>query len=78
MDEALQSVLDQTFCNWECILENDGSNDYTEGVGLKWIEKDKRFKYLYQENEGLSFARNVGIKIAKGDYIEFLDSDNLI
>lgn len=78
LDEALQSVLDQTYANWECIVVNDGSEDNTEEVAKTWVEKDKRFKYLFQENEGLSSARNAGLKIAKGDYIQFLDSDDLI
>lgn len=78
LDEALQSVIEQTYANWECIIVNDGSPDNTEEVARKWLDKDERFKYLYQENGGLSSARNAGLKIAKGDYIQFLDADDLI
>lgn len=78
LDEALQSVLDQTYTNWECIIVNDGSPDHTSAVAKRWCDKDSRFHYLYQENQGLSSARNLGLEKAKGDYIQFLDSDDLL
>ena len=78
LPEALQSVLEQTYGNWECIIVNDGSPDYTAEVAEKWAKKDFRFIYLYKENGGLSSARNAGIAIAKGEYIQFLDCDDLI
>ena len=74
LDECLQSVLEQTYENWECIIVNDGSPDDTEVVAKKWVEKDSRFQYLYKKNGGLSSARNAGIKIAKGEYILPLDA----
>lgn len=76
LDEALQSVLKQTFVDWECIIVNDGSPDHTEAVVAKWLEKDKRFKYIYQDNAGLSAARNAGISVAEGEFILPLDSDD--
>ena len=78
MDECLQSVLDQTYQNWECIIVNDGSPDNTEEVAMKWVEKDSRFNYLYKENGGLSSARNAGIEIANGEWILPLDCDDKI
>jgi glycosyltransferase involved in cell wall biosynthesis len=78
LNAALQSVLDQTYNNWECIIVNDGSSDHTEEVAKKWIEKDSRYIYLYKENGGLSSARNGGLDMVKGDYIQFLDSDDCI
>lgn len=78
LDECLQSVLDQTYENWECIIVNDGSPDNTEEVAKKWTEKDERFKYLLKVNGGLSSARNAGIEIAKGEWIQFLDCDDYI
>ena len=78
LDEALQSVLDQTHTNWECIIVNDGSPDDTELFAKKWADKDTRFKYLYKENGGLSSARNAGLLVAVGEFIQFLDSDDLI
>jgi len=78
LDEALQSVLDQTYLNWECIIINDGSPDNTEEVAKKWLEKDNRFKYLCQENGGLSSARNFGISKSAGEFILPLDADDKI
>lgn len=78
LDECLQSVLDQTYQNWECIIVNDGSPDNTEEIALQWTKKDSRFKYLNKENGGLSSARNAGINIAKGEWILPLDSDDKI
>lgn len=78
LGEALQSVLNQTYPNWECIIVNDGSSDETEEVALTWCQKDSRFNYLFKENGGLSSARNAGMAVSKGEYIQFLDSDDLI
>jgi glycosyltransferase involved in cell wall biosynthesis len=78
LPEALQSVLEQTYSNWECIIVNDGSPDNTEEVTKVWVQKDNRFKYTHKENGGLSSARNAGLDLATGDYIQFLDADDLI
>lgn len=78
LDECLQSVLDQTYQNWECIIVNDGSPDHTEEVANKWLEKDPRFRYIDKENGGLSSARNAGIAIAEGEWILPLDADDRI
>ncbi len=78
LDECLNSVLNQIFQNWECIIVNDESTDNTEDVALGWIAKDFRFKYLKQKNGGLSNARNTGIKTAIGKYILPLDADDKI
>lgn len=78
LPDALQSVLEQTYANWECIIVNDGSPDNTEAVAKKWVDKDDRFKYVFQENGGLSSARNAGLDFATGDYIQFLDSDDYL
>ena len=77
LDETLESVLSQTYENWECIIVNDGSTDNTESVVKKWCEKDARFRYFYKENSGASDTRNLGIKEARGEYIAFLDADDL-
>ena len=78
LDECLQSVLDQTYTDWECIIVNDGSPDHTEEVANKWLEKDPRFRYIDKENGGLSSARNAGIAIAEGEWILPLDADDRI
>lgn len=78
LDECLQSVYEQTYLNWECIIINDGSPDNTEEVTKRWLEKDNRFRYIYKENGGLSSARNAGISEAKGKWILPLDADDKI
>ncbi|MFV9550618.1 glycosyltransferase family 2 protein [Algibacter sp. PT7-4] len=78
LNESLQSVLNQIYTNWECIIVNDGSPDNTEEITKTWLNKDNRFKYLYKENGGLSSARNAGVKISKGTYILPLDADDIL
>ena len=78
LDETLESVLSQTYENWECIIVNDGSTDNTESVAKKWCEKDSRFRLTIKENGGLSSARNWGIKESKAEYIAFLDHDDVL
>jgi len=78
--DTLDSVLNQTFENWECIVVDDGSTDNTKDVLEKYISTDKRFNYFSRKNEpkGASSCRNIGIREAKGDYIIFLDSDDCL
>lgn len=78
LEDSLQSVLDQTYGEWECIIVNDGSPDNTEAIAKKWVEKDSRFSYLFQENKGLPSARNEGIKRSAGEFIVALDSDDIL
>lgn len=78
LPETLDSVLHQTYQNWEAIVVNDGSPDNTEDVALEYAAKDKRIKYICKENGGLSSARNAGIEYAKGEFILPLDSDDII
>ncbi len=78
LSEALQSVLEQTYTNWECVIVNDGSPDNTDLVAQQWLEKDNRFQYIYQQNGGLSAARNAGIKAANGEFILPLDADDIL
>lgn len=78
LDESLQSILEQTYSNWECIIVNDGSPDNTEEIAKKWCVKDTRFSYLFKENGGLSNARNTGIAISNGEFIVALDADDML
>jgi glycosyltransferase involved in cell wall biosynthesis len=75
---CLDSVLDQTFTDFECILVDDGSPDACPAICDEYAVKDKRIKALHKENGGLSDARNTGIRAALGDYIVLLDSDDLL
>lgn len=78
LDECLQSVLEQSYTNWECIIVNDGSTDNTDVLAKSWTGKDPRFHYVYKENGGISSARNAGLEKATGEYIQFLDADDII
>ncbi|SHG97468.1 Glycosyltransferase involved in cell wall bisynthesis [Chryseobacterium oranimense] len=78
LDECLQSVFDQTYQHWECIIVDDGSPDNTEQIAKNWIEKDPRFIYLKKDNGGVSSARNLGISTAQGEWILPLDGDDKI
>lgn len=78
LPEALQSVLDQTYNHWECVIVDDGSPDNTEEIAANWIKKDSRFYYYKKKNEGVGTARNLGIQKAKGNFIQFLDADDVI
>jgi len=76
LESTLESVLNQDFQDWESIIINDGSIDSTEEIALRWVEKDRRFKYFAKQNEGLGKTRNYGIEMSNGIYILPLDSDN--
>lgn len=76
--QCVQSILDQTFQNIEIILVNDGSTDMSASICNEFKEKDHRIVVINKENGGLSDARNVGIKVAKGRYIAFVDSDDFV
>ena len=78
LDECLESVLNQTFQEWECIVVDDGSTDNTKHIAENWIKNDTRFKYIFTENSGPSAARNKAIEIAQGIIIYPLDSDDKI
>lgn len=76
--ETLDSVLAQTWSDWECIVVNDGSPDNTEEIANRYVDKDNRFKYVWKENGGLSSARNLGILNSEGEFLLPLDSDDII
>jgi glycosyltransferase involved in cell wall biosynthesis len=77
LPRAINSILNQTFKDFELIIVDDGSTDNTKKIIEKYSENDSRIKYIYQENSGgPPRPKNTGIKIAKGNYIAFLDSDD--
>lgn len=78
LHESIESVLNQTFKDFELIIVNDGSSDESLNIAKQFKEKDSRILILNQKNAGLSAARNAGIKRAKGQYIYFLDSDDYL
>jgi glycosyltransferase involved in cell wall biosynthesis len=78
LNDALESVLAQTYGMWECLVVDDGSKDNTREVATRFVQQDDRFRYLIQENSGVSAARNTALKEANGTYIQLLDADDLI
>ena len=78
LSEALESVLAQTYTNWECIIVDDGSKDNTPEVSKAYCAKDSRIQYIYQDNCGVSAARNNGVAHSKGEFILPLDGDDKI
>ena len=78
--ETLDSIIAQTYNNWECIIVDDGSTDNTAEFMSKYIDKDNRFQYHKRPKErikGANSCRNFGFELAKGEYINWIDSDDL-
>src|ERR1700677_968317 len=78
LPEALNSVLSQTYQNFECLIIDDGSTDETKAIIQNYTQKDSRFYYYFQENTGAATARNNGISYSTGEFIQFLDADDLL
>ena len=76
--KCIESICNQTFENFELILIDDGSRDGSYTCCLKYADKDKRIRVLYQENKGVSAARNRGLQAATGEYVLFVDADDCI
>ena len=78
LDECISSLVSQTYSNLEIILIDDGSPDNCPLICDGWAERDSRIKVIHKKNEGQSKARNIGLEIATGDFIGFVDSDDWI
>ncbi len=78
LDRCIESIVNQTYKNLEIILVDDGSPDNCPAICDSWSKKDDRIKVIHKPNGGLSDARNAGLKIASGDFIAFVDSDDHI
>ena len=79
LSETLESLLAQTFGDWECLIVDDASTDDSAAVATRYAEKDARIRVLSQpENDGVAVARNRALKESRGRYILFLDADDLI
>src|SRR5690625_1510219 len=78
IEKCLYSIVNQTYNNLEIILVNDGSTDLSGEKCEEYAKGDSRIKVFHKANGGQSSARNLGLSIAKGDYIGFVDSDDFI
>lgn len=79
LHQCLDSILSQSYENFECLLINDGSTDASASICREYIAKDARFRYFEKENGGVSSARNLGIERSGGGaYITFIDSDDWV
>lgn len=80
IEETLDSISDQTYTNWECIIVDDGSTDTTLSILKKYAKQDSRFKFYQRENskiKGPNSCRNIGFERSSGTYVNFFDSDDL-
>lgn len=78
LKSLFKSIDKQTYKNYELILINDGSSDKSEELCKQYLKKNSRAKYFYKNNSGVSDTRNYGIEKAKGNYICFIDSDDIV
>lgn len=78
LPKCIESILSQTFTNFELILVNDGSKDRSGIICDEYASKDNRIKVIHKENGGVSSARNSGVDLASGKYIGFVDPDDYI
>lgn len=76
VQECIEGVIKQSFTNWELILINDGSTDSSREICEKYIQEDSRIKLINKDNSGVSASRNIGLDLAQGEYIIFLDADD--
>jgi glycosyltransferase involved in cell wall biosynthesis len=76
--ETLDSICEQDYQNWECIVVNDGSTDTTAEIVERYVAFDSRFRLITQDNSGVSTARNRGLLASRGQYIQFLDGDDIL
>ena len=78
LPQCLDSLLAQTFTEMEILLINDGSADSTPAVCGAYAQRDRRIRYISQENQGLAATRNIGIQAARGEYLSFVDADDWV
>ena len=77
--DCLQSLMNQTYRNWECVIVDDASTDSSVLVAWEFAKRDSRFRVVrHTRNLGLASARNTGLRLAEGDYVTFLDSDDFL
>ena len=78
LDRCVTSIVNQTLHDIEIILVDDGSPDNCPQMCDEWAERDSRIRVVHKKNEGLGYARNSGMDLARGEYIAFVDSDDYV
>ncbi len=78
LENCLNSIAAQTYRQWECLLIDDGSSDSSSDICKKFVEDDNRFKYFKKENGGVADSRNYGLERIQGEYVSFVDNDDLL
>ena len=78
LEECLDSIQNQTYTDFEVLLVNDGSTDGSQAICERYCQADKRFRLMNQTNQGQSVARNTGVAASRGEFIAFVDSDDII
>ena len=78
LHECLDSIINQTYANFEVLLVNDGSTDSSGIICQEYVERDSRFRYFEKDNGGVASARNLGLEHSEGTYITFIDSDDWV
>lgn len=77
ISEAIESVCNQNYQNWELLIVNDGSTDHTSEIIDDYAKKDSRIRAFHRKNEGVSMARNFALNHICGEYVTFIDSDDV-
>lgn len=78
LNQCIESLAHQSYDRWECIIVDDGSTDTTPQICSRLSRQDPRVKFLRQDNCGLSAARNAGIRLSRGEFVQLLDADDLL
>lgn len=78
MHQCIDSILSQTFTDWECILVDDGSLDRSGAICDEYAQKDDRIRVIHKPNGGVTSARRTGVEQASADWIMFVDADDLL
>lgn len=78
LDNCIKSILRQTYSNFEILLIDDGSTDQSKSLCINWEKRDNRIRFFYHDNHGVSYTRNRGLKESRGEYIIFIDADDIV
>ena len=78
LHNCIKSILRQTYSNFEILLIDDGSTDQSKSLCINWEKRDNRIRFFYHDNHGVSYTRNRGLKESRGEYIIFIDADDIV